>query len=561
MDYKNKYIKYKNKYLELKKKLNKQKGSGENKRQKRIEEYYPEVNALEDINYNEFKTEYRDVDASKNNNIIEEDEDNELKTEFPDIYDQNRYIINSHGSTLTTFTKFFIPYINIKNTTIQIPIYIYFGSQNNCSFYSFNPEPKDLITQFDQVYDEFFVDIEERDININKNFTNRKMSGDLMDDILIQGPSKDEKRNMYLIYAHQDEFIEIYEINEFRFFSKMLDEIIINIYSKINITNIPNSFHIYCMFCLNNFEDKNTEKKLKDYFIAIRNTIKNIDFDDGLTVLKDSLKDPKSAKLYNQQKIIIDSHGCEPPEDFLNIRIPQINGSDVNIYFAVQCGFVNSAKDYGVHGYTLYLEPYDDFNVVDDTEDEEYINKAHTNMYTTGDVIKDYIITGEGVNFTSFIGYCHQDKGYTINKIKDDDIILFSSILENINGYICSNNIPGPYHIYCVFCLAKCDDDEDLKKLEELRQKQNKKSILYTTDKPSNSRDKSTSISIASSKSNTYTPSSSSNSNSIVSSNSNSIASSNSNSISIGMDVDNSTKLNQDTSTNASGKKRVRGRE
>ena len=314
-----------------------------------------------------------------------------------------------------------------------------------------------------------------------------------MDDILIHGPSKDEKHNKYLIYAHQDSLIALYQINDYTFFSKMLDDIVLSIYDSIDINNIPDSFHIYCMFCLNNFEDKNIEFELQTDFIDIRNTITNIEFDDGLTVLKDDLKDPKSAKLYNQQKIIIDSHGCEPPENFLNIRIPKINGSDVNIYFAVQCGDINSAQDYGIYGYTLYLEPYENFDVVDDTVDEEYINKAHTNMYKSGDVIKDYIITGEEKKFTSFIGYCHEDKGYTINKIEGKDTMFLSTILERIENYINEKNIIGPYHIYCVFCLIKCDIDKgDLEKLRQTQEK-NIKSNLHTTYKPSNSRDKSSS--------------------------------------------------------------------
>ena len=116
-------------------------------------------------------------------------------------------------------------------------------------------------------------------------------------------------------------------------------------------------------------------------------------------------------------------------------------------------------------------------------------------MYTSGDVIKDYILQGEDEHFTSFIGYCHEDNGDVVFRISIDKDILFSNVLVKILSYILKNNIPGPYHIYCIYCLDKCDTNEE--DLEELRQIQlkNIKSKLYTTDKLSNSRDTSTNAS------------------------------------------------------------------
>jgi hypothetical protein len=133
------------------------------------------------------------------------------------------------------------------------------------------------------------------------------------------------------------------------------------------------------------------------------------------------------------------------------IRIPKIRGYDVFIFFhgldKEEC------SDYGdPHCYSN--ESYTDFKVAEDTEDINFKGRKYVNKYGSDNIIKDYHLSFDEDREYNFIDFC---QGTDIRKVKypNKKSFFLSEIIIKLKRFIETNNIDGPYYIYCFFCLVE----------------------------------------------------------------------------------------------------------
>ncbi len=210
-----------------------------------------------------------------------------------------------------------------------------------------------------------------------------------------------------------------------------------------------------------------------------------------------------NPEIFNQRKFIISAHGVIVPYEFTannkryktpfqRIVVPTINGFPVNIYFGGQYGECVYEYKYELKNYTCYEDTYSNYKVAPDTEDPRYIGKTHVNMFTSGDIINDFIIGADSnSSFSSFLGYCYKEHKYELINIQQE--YFFSELLNYIIAIIRQNNIQGPYDIYCAFCLLNYSFTSREELIRDINTYNSKKPIIsqtitFTENPLSNSR-------------------------------------------------------------------------
>lgn len=170
----------------------------------------------------------------------------------------------------------------------------------------------------------------------------------------------------------------------------------------------------------------------------------------------DSIDDVVDEEVFGKVRFNISSHGTFLDSKHINyIRIPKINGFDVFVYFASLNGQLCSSV---ADCFCSNTESYYDFKVAEDTEDSEYMGRVFTNKYKSGDIIRDYYLLNDDEELEreegAFIDFCNDNSRSILTKIKKTDTYYLSEVLIKIKKFIELNNIVGPFHIYCIFCLV-----------------------------------------------------------------------------------------------------------